>query len=69
MSYGKTDHRSGHIYQGEYLWTDDPIVDIPSIAFVLDQPGITKYSKLLRDIGLPIAQTVLDVADTLLTVS
>jgi hypothetical protein len=69
MRYWETDHRPGYVDQREYLWTDDPIVDIPALSFVLDQPGITKYGKLLRDVSLPIAQTVLDVANTFLTVS
>ncbi len=65
----KTDHCAGYVDQREYFWADNPIVDIPSVPFVLDQPRLPKYGKLLRDIRLSIAQVVFEMTDAFLTAS
>ena len=48
---------------------DHPVVDIPTIAAVLDDAGIAQYGQLLRNIGLAKAKKGFQVANAMLAIA
>jgi hypothetical protein len=51
------------------LWLRDMIVDAPALTSILNQPGITQQSQLLRDIRLPLMERRFQMAYTHFTVA
>ena len=51
------------VEQRKQLWLNDAIIDIPALTAIAHQAGRAQRRQLLRDVGLPVAQVRLQMAD------
>ena len=66
---GLTGQLTGCVENNVNLGIGHPIINIPTVTPVLNQPGFTQHGQLLRDVSLPETKEGFHVADAMLAIS